>query len=123
MNKKLNFENCNNLYDVLEIIKTEEDGVLFPIEVKIVNIIKNDYEDVIKRVREVLKENNCEELVTEEHLDEVNGHFYNLRRNVAQRIVKRAVYEDDVQWILSFFVFVARILKEHDIAFDIRLKK
>lgn len=123
MIKKLNFENCNNLYDVLEIIKIEEDGVLFPIDVKIVNIIKNDYEDAIKYVQEVLKENNCEELVTEEHFDEVNGHFYNLRRNVAQRIMKGAVYEDDVQWILSFFVFVARILKEHDIEFDIRLKE
>ena len=123
MIKKLNFENCNNLYDVLEIIKIEEDGVLFTIDVKIVNIIKNDYEDAIKYVQEILKENNCEELVTEEHFDEVNGHFYNLRRNVAQRIMKGAVYEDDVQWILSFFVFVARILKEHDIEFDIRLKE
>lgn len=123
MNKKLIFENCNNLYDVLEIIKTKEDGLLFPIDVKIVNIIKNDYEDAIKRVREVLKEANCEELVTEEHFDEVNDHFYNLRRNVARRILKGAVYGDDVQWILSFFVFVARVLKERDIDFDIRPKE
>lgn len=120
MNRKLNFENCNNLYDVLEIIKAEEDGVQFPIDVKIVNIIKNDYEDVIKRVREVLKDANCEELVTEEHFNEINGHFYNLRRNVARRILKGEVYGDDVQWILSFFVFVARVINERGAEFNIR---
>lgn len=109
----INFDECNNIFEVVQLMKNEEDGVPFYIDARTVNMVKNGYEEAIQLVRSKLESFGRPDFITEEQYDEVNSHFNSILFNAAHRVHKGEAYADDVQFIISFLVYSARLLEIH----------
>lgn len=117
------FDDCNNIYEIVEHMKDVEDGVPFYIDARTVNMVKNGYEEAIGIVRSKLESFGRPDFITEEQYNELNSHFHNILFNAAHRVHKGEAYADDVQFIISFLVYSARLLEIHGMKLELDIKE
>lgn len=109
----INLSSCNNIYEVIEIMKNVGDGVLFDIDYKLVNTVMYGYGEAIKIVRCKLEAIGQPELITKELYDEANRRFESIMCNVGEQVYKGEMYADNVAYLISFLVYTAKMIESY----------
>ena len=113
------FDACNNIYEIVERLRHLKEGHPYYLDARTVNIVKNGYEQAVRVTRAKLYYIGQPEIITEEEYEEADSHFYNIIFNAVHRVNKADAYTNDTQFILSFFVYIADLLEEFDMKFEV----